>query len=413
MRSELPESVLMLHIAAWIWAGYLAALAFMDIFIYRARLAPPVIGYYLVNLAPAMLFLGLCYSKWIQTRLRVMIPALILLISLAPLLLFYLFDLRLPQAPLSNIEGMILRQLPVLFIALVLVAWNYNLTVMLVYSVCINLFDFLIGYLLGPFDNRQLTVFYFLTIIRTISFVVVGIFINQLVARLRAQQEALKAANLELANFARTLETLAVSRERNRLARELHDTLAHTLSGLSVQLEAAKAYWEVQTDTAYELLVNSLTTTRSGLDETRRALKALRASPLDDLGLRLALQNLSETAAERGQLQLELVLPEQIHSISPDVEQCIYRVAQEAIENVILHANADKLKVKLMVNRDELILTVEDNGVGLEMGRAEQAGHYGLAGMRERAELAGGSLAIQSTPGQGTCVQLSVKGSQI
>ena len=156
------------------------------------------------------------------------------------------------------------------------------------------------------------------------------------------------------------------------------------------------------------MLVKSLATTRSGLDETRRALKALRASPLDDLGLRLALQNLSETAAERGRLQLELVLPEQLPSISPAAEQCIYRIAQEAIENVLLHANAKKLGVKLVVDGENLELTIEDDGLGLEIAEAEPANHFGLAGMRERAQLAGGELTITSQPGQGTCVILKI-----
>ena len=408
MQSEPPDIVRTLRIAAWIWIGYLVSLALVDTLIYDARRMTPVVGYYLVNLTPAIVFLGLSYSKWVRTQVKIIVPVLISLISLAPLLLYYLFNLHLPPAPLSNIEGMVLRQLPILFIGLVLVAWNYNLAIMLLYSFGINVFDMLIGNLLGPFNNQQLTIFYFVIIIRTISFIVVGIFINQLVARLRAQQAALKFANSELANYANTLETLAISQERNRLARELHDTLAHTLSGLSVQLETAKAYWKVQPGTSYELLVKSLATTRSGLDETRRALKALRASPLDDLGLRLALQNLSETAAERGRLQLELVLPEQLPSISPAVEQCIYRIAQEAIENVLLHANAKKLGVKLVVDGENLELTIEDDGLGLEIAEAEPANHFGLAGMRERAQLAGGELTITSQPGQGTCVKLKI-----
>ena len=408
MQSEPPDIVRTLRIAAWIWIGYLVSLALVDTLIYDARRMTPVVGYYLVNLTPAIVFLGLSYSKWVRTQVKIIVPVLISLISLAPLLLYYLFNLHLPPAPLSNIEGMVLRQLPILFIGLVLVAWNYNLAIMLLYSFGINVFDMLIGNLLGPFNNQQLTIFYFVIIIRTISFIVVGIFINQLVARLRAQQAALKFANSELANYANTLETLAISQERNRLARELHDTLAHTLSGLSVQLEIAKAYWKVQPGTSYELLVKSLATTRSGLDETRRALKALRASPLDDLGLRLALQNLSETAAERGRLQLELVLPEQLPSISPAVEQCIYRIAQEAIENVLLHANAKKLGVKLVVDGENLELTIEDDGLGLEIAEAEPANHFGLAGMRERAQLAGGELTITSQPGQGTCVILKI-----
>ena len=94
------------------------------------------------------------------------------------------------------------------------------------------------------------------------------------------------------------------------MARELHDTLAHTLSGLSVQLEATQAYWEADPDTARELLGRSLSATRLGLDDTRRALKALRASPLDDLGLLMALQRLAESAAERDRPKGAVELPD-------------------------------------------------------------------------------------------------------
>jgi signal transduction histidine kinase len=305
---------------------------------------------------------------------------------------------------------MTLRQLPVLFIGLVLVAWHYNLAAVLLYSVGTNLFEFWTVNLFGPFDTQRLTIFYFLTVIRTISFVVVGIFITQLITRLRLQQEALRSANRELAHHASTLENLAVSRERNRLARELHDTLAHTLSGLTVQLETVKAYWDVKPETARQLLAQALMATRSGLDETRRALKALRASPLEDLGLLLALHKLSESAAERGNLRLEMALPEHLPLLPPDVEQCIYRVAQEAVENVVHHADAKKLAVQLSFNAAEICLSVADDGRGMDLAQAGQDGHYGLAGMRERAQLVGGKLRVSSKPDQGTHVRLEIKG---
>src|SRR5439155_20678930 len=129
-------------------------------------------------------------------------------------------------------------------------------------------------------------------------------------------------------HHAGTLESLAVSRERNRMARELHDTLAHTLSGLSVQLETVEAYWDVEPRTAHAMLDRALEATRDGLQETRRALKALRASPLDDLGLGLALRRMAESAVARANIELDLEIPEQVPPLAPDVEHCIYRVAQ-------------------------------------------------------------------------------------
>lgn len=123
------------------------------------------------------------------------------------------------------------------------------------------------------------------------------------------QQRTLETANRRLVELAASLEKLTISRERNRMARELHDTLAHTLSGLTVHLEAVKAYLDVEPHTAKALLDESLTHTRRGLNETRRALAALRATPLDDLGLVLALRHLVDSATERTDLQPTLELP--------------------------------------------------------------------------------------------------------
>ncbi len=309
------------------------------------------------------------------------------------------------------IQGMVLRQLPVLFIGLVLVAWHYPLVAMILFSVGLNLFELAVVLIWERLDPTRLMVFYFITLVRTVCFIVVGIFINQLITLLRAQQASLQAANSQLQHYASTLESLTVSRERNRMSRELHDTVVHTLSGLSVQLEAAKAYWAVAPDTARSRLEQALDLTRSGLQETRRALKALRASPLDDLGLGLALRQLAETAAKRGALQLELALPEPTVLLSPDVEQCVYRVAQEAVENVVHHANAQHLAVSLAVAGGEVQLVVRDDGVGFNPAAKPPAGHYGLEGMRERAHVAGGALTVESQPGRGTTLQLVLKGN--
>ena len=230
--------------AAWIWIGYLASLAFVDLFIYASRPMSPVLWYHLINCVPALVFLGLSYSKLIRTHSRVMIPLMILLISLAPLLLNHLFGLRLPAAPLANLEGMVLRQLPVLFVSLVLVAWHYNLTITLVYCVLTFIFEVYIVVILNPFRGEQQTVFYFVAAIRTISLAVVGIFINQLITLLRSQQEALKSANKELAHHASVLETLAVSRERNRLARELHDTVSQMIFSITLTSQSARLLLE-------------------------------------------------------------------------------------------------------------------------------------------------------------------------
>ena len=410
MPSEVSESERVFQSAAWIWVVYVAILAGIDMVIYANRPILPIVWYHIANILPAVLFLGLSYSKDLKKQSHFYPPLMILIITAAPILIRYLLDLRLPPAPLSNIEGMVLRQLPVLLIGLVLVAWHYNLSTIILYSLVINLLELAIVYGFGLLDEAQLSSFFFIILIRMVCMVVVGIYINRLITRLRIQQESLKSANTQLAHYASTLETLTLSRERNRMSRELHDTAVHTLSGLAVQLETTKAYLDVNPTKAQELVEQSLETTRSGLQETRRVLKALRASPLDDLGLSEAIRELTNSTAERGKLSLDLDLPAGNVILSPDVEQSIYRIAQEAMENVIHHANARQLIVKLEVIDKDIMLLVQDDGIGFNSEANISAGHFGLAGMRERVQLAGGELLVTSQPNHGTSIRLWIKG---
>jgi signal transduction histidine kinase len=232
--------------------------------------------------------------------------------------------------------------------------------------------------------------------------------ISQLVKAQRKQRQELAQANTRLTHYATTLEQLSISRERNRLARELHDTLAHTLSGVTVQLEAVDALWETDPAAAHILLDQSLVTTRTGLTETRRALQALRASPLEDLGLVLAVRHLAESLAARTGLTLDLQLPEQLDDLTPTVEQCIYRVTQEALANVDRHAGANNLSVQLERENQHLTLTVADDGCGFARDQARADRQFGLQGMKERAEMLGGSFEVHSELGQGTRLRLRV-----
>lgn len=411
MKNEPINLASVMHTAAWVWLAYLLVLGCIDWYLYARDPFIILRGYYLVNGVIALLFLGCSYWSWLQRTLKgFYVPLMLFIISGLPIIANRLWIPHLPPAPLSNIEGLTLRLLPVLFIGLVITAWHYSWPVVALFAVGTAGLEIVLVLIISPVQEPATQAVIFVAIVRSISFLVVGYFINRLMGRLQTQQEQVELANAQLVHYASTIEQLTISHERNRLARELHDTLAHTLSGLSVQLETTLAYWDVNPETARDLLERSLTATRSGLDETRRALKALRASPIDDLGLLLALRKLSESAAERGELNLSLSLPDQNSSLSPNVEQCIYRVTQEALENVVHHANAKKLVVQLIISEEEILLTIEDDGLGFDNEQNKEAGHFGLAGMRERAQVAGGNLTVSSHLNQGTRVQLLLKG---
>lgn len=165
---------------------------------------------------------------------------------------------------------------------------------------------------------------------------------------------------------------------------------------------------------AQDMLDRADETARSGLTEARRALQDLRASPLQELGLSLALRDLAKSAAERAGATLNLDLPEQsLDSLSPAVEQGVYRIAQETLENIVRHSEAQSIDFCLQHTGESLSLTISDNGrgIGNTMLQATTAGRQdglGLRGMKERAALMGGSLEIAEQKGKGTRVHLKV-----
>jgi signal transduction histidine kinase len=299
-----------------------------------------------------------------------------------------------------------------LLVPLILTAWQYSFGWVLLFGLSTSLFEFvLISSAVGVslLELRWSTV---ALVGRSLLTIFVGYIASNLIEQQRMQRSELAEANRQLVRYAASMEQLAISQERNRLARELHDTLAHALSGLAVQLDAISAVWDEMPPRARAMLEHSLSITRIGLDETRRALQDLRATPLEDMGLALAVRELAEGAAARSALRLKVALSEQISPVSPEVEQCYYRVAQEALENVTRHASATQVSVSLQQRDGRLVLEVEDDGVGFSRESAPADIRFGIKGMEERAELIGAELEIDSRAKRGTRVRLCYGGDQ-
>jgi signal transduction histidine kinase len=249
-------------------------------------------------------------------------------------------------------------------------------------------------------------------IVQTIIFLLVGYMIVKLMNVQRQQRQRLREANQRLAQYASTLEQLTISRERNRLARELHDVLAHTLSGVAVELEGLRAMLRLDVERANALLSHALQAIREGLSETRRAVKELRAKPLEDLGVALAVRALAEAYAGRFDFRIELNIDPDLGEYGAEVQQCVYRIAQEALTNIAEHARAQHAQLVLKRERDQLRLIIRDDGCGFDVNRGAEDEQYGLQGMRERSELIGGSLAVTSQVGKGTQICFSYGGNQ-
>jgi len=409
----------LIRFSAFLWLGYLAVLAIINQSLWDPRqISLNTLYYYYLLGIVALLCLGLTYWSWVQEKLgSVFLPLIIAIITVLPMLATWVIIQLSPHTPMLDPQSSVTRLIPFFLVSFLLVAWQYKWPYMLL--VILGITGLNLGIIWSflssgpsPFRGADNGSFYLgalsATLIQAVVFLAVGFSISFLINRLRRQQESLEAANKQLTHYASTLEHLATSQERNRLAREMHDTLAHTLSGLSVQLETIKAYWEVDSSAARSILDKSLASAHSGLEETRRALKSLRASPLDDLGLGGAISALAKDTAARANLTLDLSIAEKLPALSPDVEQAIYRVAQEAIINIVNHAQAKNIYVRLELNDDKVKLTVHDNGIGFNPEKNNKSAHFGLTGIKERAQLIGGELVIQSQPGNGTTIQLTV-----
>jgi signal transduction histidine kinase len=365
-----------------------------------------------LSLLEASLLLAYLSWPWARRQLgEAYLPIALAAATLGPMLvnlftgaMFVPADVRGARTLVTQWQSFI-----VLLAPLILISWRYSFGTVIAYSLGLVLLD-LAPIILLPYPPFPvlpiLPILFVSAIFRAAVYLLIGYAIHRLGKELRQQNLNLEQANRRLSNYALMTEQLAVSRERNRLAHELHDTVAHTLSGLAVQLEAAQTLWDTQPAQAQQTLQSALAHTRHGLSETRRAIQALRASPLEDLGLCMALEQLARGVAERDGVQLILDLPETLPQLSPDAEHSLYRIAEEALRNIEQHASAKKIEVSLRFQDGRVGLQVRDDGAGFDPGLPVPEDRFGILGMQERAQAVGGQLQVESLPGQGTCVQL-------
>jgi signal transduction histidine kinase len=195
---------------------------------------------------------------------------------------------------------------------------------------------------------------------------------------------------------------LAVLQERERLARDMHDTLGHNLVALSVQLEAVQRLYKVDPQAASAMVDELKTLTRTSMEELRRTLIGLRSSGLNNRSLSQALRELCVDFGQRTGLGVVTNLDQEVDELPAPVTEALWRVSLEALTNIERHAAARQVQLALSARQGEIRLVLEDDGVGFDLQQASAAGHYGMQGMRERVEGLGGTFTVYSSPGQGT-----------
>ncbi len=201
-----------------------------------------------------------------------------------------------------------------------------------------------------------------------------------------------------------------VLEERGRLAREIHDTLAQGFVGISSQLDAVALTLNGHVDVARKHLDLARKMVRHSLTEARRSVMDLRASALEGHDLPAALSEAAPQWTAGSTVQIRVDVQGENRPLPEETEQHLLRIAQEAVTNAVKHARASHVSIHLEMASRELSLRVADNGRGFEQDEAfsEVGGHFGLLGMRERAERLGGELHLHSEPGRGTEVAVTV-----
>jgi two-component system NarL family sensor kinase len=205
--------------------------------------------------------------------------------------------------------------------------------------------------------------------------------------------------------FARSA-TLGAVEERNRLAREIHDTIAQVLTATTLQLESADALLDAgsEKEQVREPLHKALSLTRSNLEEARRSVLDLRAAPLEGRSLSEALRIMVERWEAETGIAARYGAVNGARPLPPRIEVALYRICQEALTNIAHHAGAGHVTVRLVATPGQVRLTIEDDGRGFDASETFGERH-GLVGMNERARMLGGSLELSSSPGAGTRIE--------
>ncbi|MCP4426659.1 MAG: sensor histidine kinase [Chloroflexi bacterium] len=235
--------------------------------------------------------------------------------------------------------------------------------------------------------------------------VIMIVFNRQLIERQKAEDlaETLESANAKLAAYAARNESLTLQSERERMARELHDTLAQGVAGLILQLEAIKAYQRQESyPQAETVLEQALNRARNTLSESRAAIEDLRNEAIDfETAVSQSIAQFNATGTTNYELTINLTavpLPQHI-------QHHARRVLYEALTNVQKHAQANTARVSIIQSEAALTLTAQDDGIGFDPQQAPTRGHFGLRGFQERAQLTGSGYTLSSSPQEGTTIE--------
>ena len=240
---------------------------------------------------------------------------------------------------------------------------------------------------------------------------------NRLLAELTQAHTQLSEAHQKLADTAAQEQELAVLRERNRLAREMHDTLGHALVLITVKLEVAQKLRERNPERSNQELAATQQIVRESMNELRASIADLRSPTLEHEPVCQALSHFAHDMAQRTGAHLTYDMQSDIEGLPEQIEETLWKVGQEAITNIEKHAYANNVLLHMSKCDETVHMRIEDDGVGLprdycqhkangQTAYTSPAGHYGLSGMTERIERIGGTLSLKPGTEHGTVVKV-------
>lgn len=248
---------------------------------------------------------------------------------------------------------------------------------------------------------------------------VLGWYIGLIITQSRDRQRLIEELEATRRDLALSERQAGMLEERQRLAREIHDTLAQGFTSIVMHLEAAEQALPNEAVTARHYLDQARTTARDSLAEARQVVWALRPDILEQTSLVEALTRVVNRWSAETSIAARLTVTGEVHPLHPSIEVTLLRVTQEALANVRKHAEASAVTVTVSFFNDQVALDVHDNGVGFDPATVAssatvwphlhgQDSHFGLTTMRERVEELGGHLLVESAPGEGTTVVVEI-----
>ncbi|NMG18932.1 histidine kinase [Brasilonema bromeliae] len=273
---------------------------------------------------------------------------------------------------------MLLVSRPIVPAKLKVAVWDWRLSSLLLYSLTLVFALLLINALLAEWQSRK---------------------------QLEIAHQKLEMTHEQLRQYALLIEDQATLQERNRIAREIHDGLGHTLAAQTIQMNNALLFWQSNNDKALTFLKQAKQLGAEALLEIRRSVSVLRSNPLQGQSLESVIEKLLKDFQHNTGIELssKINLP---LSLPTEVNTTVYRIVQESLTNIYKHAQATAVTVQLQHQAGILDLSIEDNGKGFNP--TQNTTGFGLQGMRERALALGGQFHLHSQPAKGCCVCVSL-----